>query len=196
MPNFNSDVVVEEHDLVLVDAGAVATERPRRLGRKVRELVNPDRLDRPEVGRLTRAEVQTLTAAVTDPRAFAEPVSVRHALHALAVGAKGEVAVPVLADVLAGRRTSETERVVVARELGGVATPAAEASLTRHVRERNPRVQQAVLAGLGTFAGPRTLRDLADDATRRQLALTRALIAHRHGLDGPFLREARESGAT
>ena len=53
-------------------------------------------------------------------------------------------------------------------------------------------MQQAVFAALGWFGGLDVARELgkiqpADAHARRQLALARALIAHRHGLDGPFL---------
>jgi hypothetical protein len=98
--------------------------------------------------------------------------------------------------VLADRTAPPTNRVVAARGLGQIGTSAAEQALLGQVREPNPRMQQDVLAALGTFAGPDAARELDrlpvpdDPATRRQLAFTRALIAHRHGLQGPFLPQA------
>jgi hypothetical protein len=54
-------------------------------------------------------------------------------------------------------------------------------------------VQQAVFWSLGAIGGPTALKALnrveavPDPAANRQLVLARALIAHRHGLNGPFL---------
>jgi hypothetical protein len=67
--------------------------------------------------------------------------------------------------------------------------------LLSHIRARDPRVQQEVVAALGRFAGEAAGRRLgkleapADLATYRQWVFARALIAHRHGLEGPFLAE-------
>jgi hypothetical protein len=175
----------------------VAAERRPRLTPKIRRLVTPDRLAPPPVGRLTEAHVEALSAVATRPEQFEELVSAPRAIQALAAGASPQVAIPVLQSVLASRRASSTDRVVAARELGTIATPEARSALLRRVRDSDPRVQQAVFAALGIFAGPEVLRSLAgvrepeDFAARRQLAFTRALIAHRYGLDGPFLPEAR-----
>jgi hypothetical protein len=69
----------------------------------------------------------------------------------------------------------------------------------------DPRLQQAAFAALGLFADRSALNTLeslsepGDEAARRQLSLTRVLIVHRNGLDGPFLPEMqgipREPGA-
>jgi hypothetical protein len=103
----------------------------------------------------------------------------------------------VLRAVLADGKAPRTDRIAAARGLGLIATAEAEQVLIKNVRAREPRVQQEVLAALGIFAGPAAARALsrlatpADPAGRLQLAFTRALIAHRHALDGPFLPEAR-----
>jgi hypothetical protein len=172
--------------------------KPRgRLTPKVRELVATDRQSRPPVGRLTTAQVELLTAVARGREEYDVPVSTARALGALAAGAKPEVAVPVLETVLADSKAPEADRIAAARGLGSVATEQAERALLEHVRIRDPRVQQDVFAALGLFAGPaaeQALAGLAPPANpfaRRQLAFARALIAHRHGLDGPFLREAR-----
>lgn len=97
--------------------------------------------------------------------------------------------------VLANRRSRMSDRASAATELGFLATPAAENALLRQARLAEPRLQQQVLAALGPFAGPRAARTLGklaapvDGAAYRQLAFATALIAHRHGLDGPFLVE-------
>jgi hypothetical protein len=60
-------------------------------------------------------------------------------------------------------------------------------------------VQQAAFAALGLFAGRsaldtmETLSAPADEAARLQLFLTRALITHREGINGPFLPEREGS---
>jgi hypothetical protein len=98
---------------------------------------------------------------------------------------------------IAGDEANTTvDRIAALREITTLATPAALQTLLRHATDRDARVQQAALAALGTFADPSTLAALAaiadptDPSARRQLVLTRALIAHRHGLaEGPFLPE-------
>lgn len=175
----------------------MATDRTPKLTPKIRELVAADRNARPPVGRLTPAHVDALVAVATRRQEFAEPVVASRAIQALAAGARADVSVPVLGEIVSDRKAPTTDRVVAARELGRIASPEAEAALVGRMRDRDPRVRQAVFAGLGTFAGPPVLRRLTklaepdDVATERQLALTRALIAHRHGLDGPFLPEVQ-----
>lgn len=175
----------------------MAAARPRRLTPKIRELVAVDRQSRPPVGRLTPAQVKLLADVARRRQEFEVPVSAARAIGALAAGAKPDAATPVLTTILADSKAPQTDRSAAARGLGSIATPRAERALLRHVRIRDPRVQQDVFAALGLFAGPAAARALdrlappADQAARGQLAFTRALVAHRHGLDGPFLREAR-----
>ena len=121
-------------------------------------------------------------------------MSAPRAIQTLARGAKPEVAIPVLTQIVGDHDAPTTHRVVAARELGGIATAEAELALARRVSAPDPRVQEAVLKALGTFAGPGTRRqpaaltEVKDPGVRRQLTLARALISHRHGLDGPFLQ--------
>jgi hypothetical protein len=166
-----------------------------RLSSKVRELTATDRLARPAVGRLTGAQVGQLAAVVQRRQAFDVALSPARAIHALAEGAKPDVAMPILEAVLADRKAAVPERVAAARGLRHIATPAAERALISQIRVSDPRVQQEVIAALGRFAGPSAGRRLgrleapSDLATYRQWVFARALIAHRHGLDGPFLAE-------
>ena len=166
---------------------------PPPLTPKILALVGINRLDRGPARGLTAAHVEALIAVARKPNAFRERVSAPRAIQALARGAKAEAAVPVLGGIVGDEAAPTTHRVVAARELGGIATPEAERALIRRVESRDPRVQEAVLRGLGAFAGPGAMRQLArlteirDPFVRRQLTLTRALIAHREGLDGPFL---------
>lgn len=166
----------------------------QRLSPKVRELVASDRLARPPVGRLTGAQAGQLAAVARRQQAFELDVSPALAIRALAEGAKPDVAVPVLEAVLADRKAPLPERVAAARGLRHITTPAAERALLSQIRAGD-RVQQAVIAALGQFAGTSAARTLgkleapADIATYRQWVFARALIAHRHGLDGPFLAE-------
>ncbi len=175
----------------------MAPRRPSRLTPKIQELVETDRLSRPPVGRLSAAQVEQLVVVAQRKQRFEVPVSAARAIGALAVGAKPQVAVPVLKAVLSDSKAPRTDRIAAARGLGVVATPQAERALIAHVRVQDPRVLQDVLAALGTFGGrtaARALEQLAvpsDHAARKQLFFARALIAHRHGLDGPFLTEAR-----
>lgn len=170
------------------------TNSPLRLTPKLRELVAADRLGRPPVGRLTAAQAELLALVARRKRGFDEQVSAPRALAALAAG-RPEAASPVLEAVLADPDAPRSDRVAAARGLGVVATPEAEMVLLRSARDRDHRVQQAVFAALGLFGSPDVARELdkiqpGDLHARRQLALARALAAHRHGLDGPFLAEA------
>jgi len=166
-----------------------------RLSPKVRELVATDRLARPPVGRLSGVQAGQLAAVAQRRQAFELAVSPARAIRALAEGAKADVAIPVLEVILADRKAPLPDRVAAARGLGHVATPAAEHALLSQMRAGEPRVQQEVVAALGRFAGASAGRKLgkleapSDLATYRQWVFARALIAHRLGLDGPFLAE-------
>jgi HEAT repeats len=164
-----------------------------RLTPKIRDLVSPDRLDRPPIKGLTAAHIEALAAVARKPEAAGERVSAPRAIEALARGAKLEVSIPVLSEVVSNQAAPATNRVVAARALGQLGVADAEQALARRVTIREPRVQQAVFWALGATGGPTALRALTrieavpDPAANRQLVLARALIAHRHGLNGPFL---------
>jgi hypothetical protein len=166
-----------------------------RLSPKVIDLVATDRLARPPVGRLSSAQTNQLIAVARRQKTFEVDVSATRAIRALAEGATPEVATPELAAILADEKAPQPERIAAARGLGRIATPAAEGALLRHAGTRDPRVQEEAVAALGLFAGPAAARRLlkvaapADLATYRQLVFASALIAHRHGLNGPFLPE-------
>jgi hypothetical protein len=173
----------------------MVSKSTQRLNPKVRELVATDRLARPPVGRLSGTQVEQLISIAQRRETYDVDVSPARALHALAEGAKPDVALPVLAEVLADRKALVAERIAAARGLRQIATPAAERALLPNVRAGNPRVQQAVLAALGQFAGTPALAALGkieppdDIATYTQWAFAKALIAHRNGLGGAFLGE-------
>lgn len=166
---------------------------PTRLTPKIRELVTPNRLDRAPIRGLTATHIETLAAIARKPNDVDEPVSAPRAIEALARGAKPEVAIPVLTEVVSDQKAPTTSRVVAARELGHIGVADAEQALARRVTIREARVQQAVFWALGAAGGPTALRALGrveagtDRAANNQLVLSRALIAHRHGLEGPFL---------
>jgi hypothetical protein len=169
----------------------------RTLHPKLRALVETDRNSRPVVERLTPAEIDILTDIARGVTDFDVPVRVPSALAALATAAPADRAVPVIAGVLADRRRPAADRIAAAHELGRVADPGAERALLSQIGERDPRVLQAVLAALGTFAGlsARPALDAlaapADLATRRQLLFARVLIARRNGLAEPSLPTSR-----
>lgn len=171
------------------------TSKSLRIGPKIKALLATDCSLRPPVSRLRSAQVAQLVAIARRPQAVGAEVSPARAIKALAEGAKAEIAVPVLQATLANNHLTMTERAAAARGLGHIATPEAERALLRHARSRDPRVQQQVFSALGPFAGPaavRTLSKLAapdDIAAYRQLVFAAALVAHRHGLKGPFLAE-------
>lgn len=166
---------------------------PAALTPKLIELVRGDRLDRPRPAKLTPANVKTLADIVRNPRSFAEEVSGPRAIQALARAAKPASAISVLREIVADPGAPTVHRIAAVREIGGLATMGAQNALLANLDTGAPRVLEAALRALGTFAGPAALRELVkigeqrDEGVRRQLALARALIVHRHGLAGPFL---------
>ncbi len=117
-----------------------------------------------------------------------EGVLSHKALQALAVGAPAPVATLVLRNVLRDARAPRADRVTAARLLGTIGTKEARNVLGGSIRDRHPRVRQAVFASLGQIGEPTDLKKLGqladsdDRHTARQLEFARALIAHRHGL--------------
>jgi hypothetical protein len=161
----------------------------------IRELVADQARGRRHVRSLSDAELQLLTAVARDGPDVDVPISRRRALDVLATVASADFAVPVLEQVAGDRTAERADRVAAIRGLGSVATPAAEELLLGFAADADPNVRREAFAALGTFAGMTALSTLAgleeadDDASRRQLALARAAIAHREGADGPFLPE-------
>lgn len=159
----------------------------RPLTPKLRALAETDRHSRPPVGRLTPAEIETLTAIARGATDFDVPVSVPAALAALAAGAPPATALAVLSDMLSDSDAPAVDRIMAARRLAQIATPDAERALLQRISEPDPRVLQDVLAGLGSFAGPSAERALdavaaaTDPALHRQLLLARVLIGYRSG---------------
>lgn len=174
----------------------MATTQPRRVTDKVRELVSAERRVGAPSRRLTPAQADLLTSIALRSEEFSEPVSSFRAINALAVG-RPDAASPVLARILADRGAPPSDRIAAARGLALLGDDAARSVLRRHVREPAPRVQQEILAALGQIGDAHAARSLgklddpANPATRQQLHFARALVAHRYGLDGPFLPEPR-----
>jgi HEAT repeat protein len=145
---------------------------------------------------LNAAQSAQLAAVARRARSFELEVSPPRAISALAEGAPPGVALPVLQEILADGKAPVPERIAAARGLGHIASPAAERALLRQIRVRDSRVQQEIVAALGRFAGPSARRQLrkidapADLAAHRQWVLAVALIAYRHGLEGPLLPES------
>ena len=167
--------------------------RPARLTPAVHRLVALDQHHRPPIGRLSEAQVRTLTQVAIRPAAFEQRVSAPLAIRALARGAGAARAVPILARLLGARAAAPPTRIAAARELALIGTAEAERALLRRTRVEDPHVRRAVLRALGSIGGPAALRALtrmrepADPAARRRLLFARALIAHRHGLEGASL---------
>jgi hypothetical protein len=161
----------------------------------IRELVADQARGRRRIRSLRDADLQLLTAVARDEPGVDVPLSRHRALDVLATVASADVAVPVLEQVAGDRTAGRADRVAAVRGLGSVATPAAEELLLGFATDADPNVRREAFAALGTFAGMTALSTLAgleetdDDASRRQLALARAAIAHREGADGPFLPE-------
>ena len=161
----------------------------------IRELVADEASGRRRVLSLGDDELQLLTAAARGEPGGDVPLSRHRALGMLATVANAEVAVPVLEQVAGDRAAGRADRVAAIRGLGTIATSTAEELLLGHTADADPNVRREAFAALGTFAGMSALHSLAgleepdDDASRRQLSLARAAIAHREGADGPFLPE-------
>jgi hypothetical protein len=159
------------------------------------ELVADQASGRRRVRSLSDTELQLLIAAARDEPGVETPLSRHHALDVLATAASADIAIPVLEQVADDRTAGRTDRVAAVRGLGAVATPTAEELLLGFAADADPNVRRQAFAALGAFAGRSALNTLAgldepdDDASRRQLALAQAAIAHREGVDRPFLPE-------
>ena len=164
------------------------------LSPKLQRLLAPDARARAAVDPLTADEISALASAA---RGEAQTGLAPHlAMGLLAVAARPDVALPVLREIAGDQSARTTNRVAALHGLGRLATSEAQTALVVETRSADPRLQIAALAALGQFADRSALPPLdgvdgQNDAARRQLALTRALIAHRDGLDGPFLAERR-----
>jgi hypothetical protein len=162
---------------------------------EIRELLADHARGRRRVRSLSDTELQLLTAVARDEPGVETSLSRHRALDVLATVASADVSIPVLEQVAGDRTARRTDRVAAVRGLGSVATPAAEELLLGFAADADPNVRREAFAALGTFAGMTALSTLAgldetdDDASRPQLALARAAIAHREGADGPFLPE-------
>jgi hypothetical protein len=168
------------------------------LTQTIRRLVATDTYARPPAGSLTSNDVELLAVAARGDRDFELPLSPQRAISALAAAANAEVAIPVLEQVARNPDARRTNRIFALRGLGRIATPEAQDLLLEHTHDVDPRLQQAAFAALGLFADRSALDSLnlsepGDRAAHRQLSLTRALIAHRNGLEGPFLPEIQGS---
>jgi hypothetical protein len=137
---------------------------------------------------LSSADLESLVATARGDASAAPGLSPHRAIRLLAV-ASPALATPLLDELACSSAATITDRVAALRGLGRVATGEAQRLLLRHAGDpTSPRLQQAALASLGLFADRSALDALArvpepfDAAVRRQLAFTRALLAHRAGL--------------
>ena len=158
-----------------------------KLTPKVRSAVQSERMDRESFVRLTASQAEALASVALGDVESRDTSPVR-ALRALARSAKPEVAVPTLAEVLGRPAGDVNARVVAASELGAISSPLGERALLRAASDADVRVRDSAIRSLGVFAGKSALERLdvetTDAATRRELALARALIAHREGIPG------------
>jgi len=104
-----------------------------------------------------------------------------------------DTSIPTLARVVSDAAAPVPARVTAARALGLLGTPDAEQALRHRIGVEPPLVLREVLKALGAIGGPAVLRALSrvamptDAAARRQLTWARALIAHRHAIEGTYL---------
>lgn len=169
----------------------MGTDPQSRLSPALLAVVASDRMTRPRPSRLSAEDRAALLDLVVGEKAPDPEVRRDLAVRALAAGSDPRDAVNALAQVLRARAIGTTERVIAADELGRLETEETAAVLSRFTADDDPRVRQAVFAGLGRSGRTDALAALPesdpDAAARRQLLFARALIAHRAGVDGPFL---------
>ena len=168
------------------------------LSARLQRLVAAPRGRRAAVEPLTPAEIGVLTAAARQEPGASPALPAHRALSLLAQAADPAVSVPVLAEVARDLAARPTDRVAALRGLARVATADAQPAFQAGLRDPNPRVEIAAIAAIGETASTREQLGVLDaaalpqhTAVQRQLTLSRALIAHRLGLDGPFLPERR-----
>lgn len=169
------------------------------LSPRLQEVVARKRMDVPRPTGLSVADLDALVDVVLGKQRPDEPIRLDLAVRALSGGVDRRAAARALGQVLVSHDVGTTGRVIAAQELGMLAVSDAAPVLLSVTRDDDPRVRQAAFAALGRFGGRDSLEKLTgtsetDPAAGRQLALTRALIVHREGLDGPFLPETRPAG--
>lgn len=162
----------------------------------LQRLLSPDPRVRATASALSAAEINALTAAARSDQESGVGVAPHRALALLAAETRPDVAVPVLEQVASSPTARTTNRIAALRGLARIATPAAETAIIAELRDAEPRIAIVAIAALGEISANRealTALDAVgpprDAAVQRQLTLTRALIAHRLGLNGPFLPE-------
>jgi hypothetical protein len=145
---------------------------------------------------LARADVDRITAVARGDQQQPAALTRHRAISVLADSVQPQVAIPLLAGIVREPAASRTTRVAAIAALGQMATPESQSVLSAMLADSEPRIRLATLKSLGQVANRSALpalNDLAtsgDRAVAQQLQLTKALIAHREGLAGPFLEEA------
>jgi HEAT repeats len=162
---------------------------------RIRELLGDDTYTRPPARFLTPADIGLLTGVIRNDRRIEEPLSSHRAISVLTAAAEPKIVIPIFEQVARNPAALRTNRIAALRGLGRIGTIETQKLLLEHIHDLDPRVQQASFAALGLFADRAALDTLnslsepSDYAASRQLSLARALIAHRNGLQGPFLPE-------
>jgi hypothetical protein len=145
---------------------------------------------------LARADVDRITAVARGDERQASALTRHRAISVLVDSVQPQLAIPLLAGIVREPAASRTTRIAAIAALGQIAMPDSQSVLTAMLADSEPRIRQATLKSLGQVANRSALPALNDLATRgdravaQQLQLTKALIAHREGLAGPFLAEA------
>lgn len=161
-----------------------------RIPKAVLDIIHPDVKSPPELADrgLTASHVEALRAIVRRTAVPKQPFSMAKAINELAHADKTRSATRAITSVLADREEAMPDRVVAAwalsRGLSG-----AKAALLDHLTESDRFVRQEVFKSLGIVGDAealtrlKRLRAVEVPSVAKQLALSKALIAHRHDLD-------------
>ncbi len=171
----------------------MATNKKRkpsvRVPQRVLDLIHPDVKSPPELTErhLSDPQVEALKAIVRRRVIPKQPFSMAKAVNELAHADRSRSATRAIASVVANREEAMPDRVVAAWALGR-GLSGAQTALLENLAERNQHVRQEVIKSLGivgdgeALARLKRLRAPAAESVAKQLALSKALIAHRHDL--------------
>jgi hypothetical protein len=170
-----------------------------KLPRRLSELVSINRLpfSVPAAWKLPAADVTGLKQIIRREVVPEGPVNVGRAISALALREPSAEVAEILSGFLNDEHEDATDRAVAAVSLRLVPLPAAREGLAGGLSTADDRVRIHAIASLGCIGDQQSLAALEQvgeprtPAEELQLAFAKALIAHRLGLPGDYLRPRR-----
>lgn len=171
-----------------------------KLPPRVSELISPGRKLPVDVGsqrKLTANQLDALRSVVNRQVIAKTPISMIHAVTALAAFDPSEDTAGNLADLVVNEWEAQPDRATAAIALRRIPAEASEPALIRALSVSEPVLLQRVVQSLGAVAGPGALPKLEKLATdgpaalTQQIAFAKELIASRAGIDVEYRPDVR-----